>query len=654
MSKTLQLFMLLALILVGGGIEGKAQETAYKTLTFSSATFGKGIQNYTSTWTNTVGKDSWTLVNFNNNNKGWTYVRCGNKKAASIATITNDVAYDKPITKVVVTYDAISNVNKTYLEVASDISFKTNVQKIEITPSTKGDVTYAVPTPAENLFYRLTVDNKKGANGSVQISKVIYYTTADGPQKTASKVTFEKADTVIKLNKDASYFVAFSNPANVTDADGNAISNAKVAYSSSDKDHADVDQASGKVTVDPTVEGSYTITATYAGNDEYDAASASYKITVVDPSKTTWSYTFKSGDLDGKTTSYTFNNVAWNFNPTWKSNAYIGNLVDDGLQLGSAKNPATSLVFSSTGFPGIVKSVKVNAATASDANATLAVTVGGVSFGESVSLKSTSADYTFTGSAAGEVVITMSQASTSKALYIKSIEIEYNPNAKVTTIDENSTAKDFAAGTYNMVTLKRTFNDGAWNTLVVPFDLTAEQIKEAFGSTAKVAAYNGATANADNTYTLKFTEATAISANVPVLIYGAANKADGYSFADVDVKDATPTQEAEGFNFVGTYVKTTVPVGNVFINAKNVLYKAGDSQTSISGTRATFAPIGAAASAKGFGFTVNDGGQTTAINAVTMQEEANGNKPVYNLAGQRVSKAYKGVVIQNGKKFIQK
>ena len=34
--------------------------------------------------------------------------------------------------------------------------------------------------------------------------------------------------------------------------------------------------------------------------------------------------------------------------------------------------------------------------------------------------------------------------------------------------------------------------------------------------------------------------------------------------------------------------------------------------------------------------------------------EVNENTPIYNLAGQRVGKDYKGVVIQNGKKFIKK
>ena len=46
-------------------------------------------------------------------------------------------------------------------------------------------------------------------------------------------------------------------------------------------------------------------------------------------------------------------------------------------------------------------------------------------------------------------------------------------------------------------------------------------------------------------------------------------------------------------------------------------------------------------------------GQTTGITNITADEAAK-NAPVYNLAGQKVTKAYKGVVIKNGKKMIQK
>ena len=46
-------------------------------------------------------------------------------------------------------------------------------------------------------------------------------------------------------------------------------------------------------------------------------------------------------------------------------------------------------------------------------------------------------------------------------------------------------------------------------------------------------------------------------------------------------------------------------------------------------------------------------GKTTGITNITADEGAK-NAPVYNLAGQKVTKAYKGVVIKNGKKMIQK
>ena len=43
----------------------------------------------------------------------------------------------------------------------------------------------------------------------------------------------------------------------------------------------------------------------------------------------------------------------------------------------------------------------------------------------------------------------------------------------------------------------------------------------------------------------------------------------------------------------------------------------------------------------------------TSINEVS-NGTVNENAPIYNLAGQRVGKNYKGVVVQNGKKFIKK
>ena len=46
-------------------------------------------------------------------------------------------------------------------------------------------------------------------------------------------------------------------------------------------------------------------------------------------------------------------------------------------------------------------------------------------------------------------------------------------------------------------------------------------------------------------------------------------------------------------------------------------------------------------------------GAGTGINGITVDGADNANAPVFNLAGQRVSKDAKGILIQNGKKFIK-
>ena len=46
-------------------------------------------------------------------------------------------------------------------------------------------------------------------------------------------------------------------------------------------------------------------------------------------------------------------------------------------------------------------------------------------------------------------------------------------------------------------------------------------------------------------------------------------------------------------------------------------------------------------------------GETTAIETI-QAAQPDANAPMYNVAGQRVSKNYKGVVIQNGRKYVVK
>jgi len=143
----------------------------------------------------------------------------------------------------------------------------------------------------------------------------------------------------------------------------------------------------------------------------------------------TYSYTFSSKQFSSNGTA-TLGDLTWTLAGSYTGSGYWGYDGTKGQQFGSGSAPYSSLTLTTSGITGRVTSVKVNASTASGATATLNVTVGGTSYISGQSLTTTATDYTGTGSASGNVVISMSQSTTSKALYIKSIEITYETTAK--------------------------------------------------------------------------------------------------------------------------------------------------------------------------------------------------------------------------------
>ena len=148
----------------------------------------------------------------------------------------------------------------------------------------------------------------------------------------------------------------------------------------------------------------------------------------------TYSHSFGPSDAWGTEIpqTVTLSNISWTLDGTYTGDLYLGNVdANKGKQFGSGSRPFSALSLSTTGITGTITSITVNASTASSATANLSVTVGGTSFINS-SLTSTATNYTGTGTASGEVVISMTQ-TTSKALYIKSISITYTPGAVTPT-----------------------------------------------------------------------------------------------------------------------------------------------------------------------------------------------------------------------------
>ena len=137
---------------------------------FGESYNNKKVQNYTSTWTATKDGKTWTIVNFNNNNSGWTSIKCGSKSDASVATITSP-AINAVVKSYVISLTKVSNINSAKLTIMN--GEEKVGEDIDITEKfVVGDV--VVPVESQKGYsYILTIDNKKASgNGSVEISKI--------------------------------------------------------------------------------------------------------------------------------------------------------------------------------------------------------------------------------------------------------------------------------------------------------------------------------------------------------------------------------------------------------------------------------------------------------------------------------------------------
>lgn len=181
---------------------------AYKTLTFPDDNKDNNhVGAYNKTWTAKMGTDSWSIVNFNNNNwdNNWKFIKCGGKKGAFAGTITTDFAIDKAISSVVVNIDNIkaASVNSIKLEVTSDKEGKTVLETVNLEKLAAGEAVFTIKTPKENCYYKLIFDCKQDTktNGLVTVKSVEYYKAGDTPNIVDISNTPETAYTVAKAKQ---------------------------------------------------------------------------------------------------------------------------------------------------------------------------------------------------------------------------------------------------------------------------------------------------------------------------------------------------------------------------------------------------------------------------------------------------------------------
>lgn len=178
--------MLLVALLSLVGVSANAEEVAYKTLDFAQAEMDH-ISAYNKKWNATLNGDTWAIDAFNNNNAQWKYIKCGSKKYEAKATITTGTAYEKALTKVVVTIDNITPafVNGIELQISNDNSFTSPTTiKAPASDLKKGNLEFAISALQANAYYRLVFDCKRAdKNGVIQVSKIVYYAPASAEIK---------------------------------------------------------------------------------------------------------------------------------------------------------------------------------------------------------------------------------------------------------------------------------------------------------------------------------------------------------------------------------------------------------------------------------------------------------------------------------------
>lgn len=162
------------LIFVETKVIGAKDPVVVGSLTFP-ATKQDSVGAYTKTWAASNDYSAWSIANFNNNNNGWSFIKCGNKTAASVASIVNTTAITDAITKINVKFSSIGNVNSIKLIVAKDAACTDIVETIDGSTSAKDQV-FNITTPTAGLYYKLVIDcSKASKNGPVVLTQIDYY-----------------------------------------------------------------------------------------------------------------------------------------------------------------------------------------------------------------------------------------------------------------------------------------------------------------------------------------------------------------------------------------------------------------------------------------------------------------------------------------------
>ena len=455
---------------------------------------------------------------------------------------------------------------------------------------TSNDETVAEYDEGYILAYKsgtVTLTATFAGNGSYQgTSTELTVNVAKAPSVTAVEVTVDNTD-VYTATEDGLAV------ATVKDASGNAIGGATVTWNSSNTAVATIDE-SGNITLKGA--GTTTITASYAGNDIYEASDDSYDLTLTSSKPQETEVTIELTSTTLGTTS-----------PDGKT------IVEEGINVTTNTGESSNALVATDAHVRMYK------------NSNMVVTAPSGYYVTAIEFTEPNADTKWDG----------------------------DPTASIGTY--SSSSKSWSGGA-NSVTF--TFSGGQCRIASITVTLAETVTIGSAGYTTYVAKHNisfpdGLTAyisTSKTSETLTLTEKESVPQGTPIILEGSAGT---YALPTITTSPedvfGNLLQASDGSVTGNGSTIFALGVGKTGANVGKVGFYLVGSGVQVPAGKAYLVVGGAAKEFLTFDFEDDADG----INSLT-PALSEGEGTIYNLAGQRISKMQKGINIVNGKKIAIK
>ena len=249
--------------------------------------------------------------------------------------------------------------------------------------------------------------------------------------------------------------------------------------------------------------------------------------------------------------------------------------------------------------------------------------------------------------------------------------LDDNSNETDKVLDDNS-------GSTSNVRLERALSVDKWNTLCLPFSMTAEEVESTFGQGTKVEKLTSVETDNNGGCTLKFgSTSNGIECGVAYLIKP-ANSGSSYTLLERTISGSNSLKpesnsvsidgKLSDISFCGTFARKMLghekgydygedKTEEYFIQGNTILHVGDDQLVAMNGFRAYITASKAAAKALAKARIVHGDGSVTGLTLIEAGSTADGPQRVFNLQGMEQNAGglqQRGVYIKDGRKYVKK